>query len=127
MKQTPKHQIHVGVETTYVADQSKPEDGRFVFAYTITILNEGSVGATLLNRHWIIKDGNGKIQEVRGDGVVGHQPQMEPGEGFQYTSGAVLETPIGSMEGEYELIDADGEHFLAPIPAFTLAAPRVLH
>jgi ApaG protein len=122
-----KHQIDIRVETSYVADQSEPEQERYVFSYTITILNQGEVTAKLLDRHWVITDANGKVQEVRGDGVVGHQPELEPGQGFQYTSGAVLETPIGSMRGEYGMVDGDGEAFVAPIPAFTLSAPRVLH
>ena len=119
--------MEVGVETSYIDDQSDPDSDRYVFAYTITISNSGNAPAKLLNRHWLITDANGKIQEVRGEGVVGEQPYLRPGEEFRYTSGTVLETPVGTMEGEYEMIDDDGESFLAPIDRFSLAIPRVLH
>lgn len=119
--------IQVGVETSYIDDQSDPESDRYVFAYTITISNTGSAAAKLVNRHWLITDANGKVQEVRGEGVVGEQPYLQPGEMFRYTSGTVIETPVGTMEGEYEMIDDDGESFLAPIDRFSLAVPRVLH
>lgn len=121
------HQIAIGVETSYIAEQSDPDTERFVFAYTITISNTGGTPAKLLNRHWIITDANGKIQEVRGEGVVGEQPYLRPGEAFRYTSGAVIETPVGSMEGEYEMIGDDGEHFLAPIAPFSLSMPHSVH
>lgn len=121
------HEIQVDVATAYVAAQSEPESQRFVFTYTITIRNHGQCAATLLERHWIITDANGKIQEVRGPGVVGEQPRLKPGEGFQYSSGAVLETPVGAMEGNYRLRADTGVHFDAPIPPFTLAVPGVLH
>ena len=98
-----------------------------MFAYTITIRNEGTVPARLLSRHWIITDANGKVQEVVGDGVVGEQPHLEPGEGFRYSSGAILETPVGSMQGRYRMVADDGEHFDAPIAPFTLAVPGLLH
>lgn len=121
------HSIDVGVQTTYIDEQSDPEADRYVFAYTITISNKGSKPAKLLNRHWLITDANGKIQEVRGEGVVGEQPHLKPGEVFRYTSGTVIETPVGSMEGEYEMLADDGQSFMAPIDRFSLSVPRVLH
>lgn len=121
------HKIDVGVETTYVDDQSEPDADRYVFAYTITISNVGRAPAKLLNRRWLITDANGKVQEVRGEGVVGEQPYLRPGEVFRYTSGTVLETPVGTMEGEYEMVADDGQAFLAPIDRFSLSVPRVLH
>jgi ApaG protein len=119
--------IRVVVETAYVEEQSDPQDGRFVFSYTITIRNEGPTPARLLTRHWIITDANGKVQEVRGDGVVGEQPYLKPGQGFRYSSGAVIETPVGSMQGSYQMVADDGEQFDAPIAPFRLAIPGVLH
>lgn len=119
--------IRVDVETAYVEEQSDPQDGRFVFSYTITIRNEGPTPARLLTRHWIITDANGKVQEVRGDGVVGEQPYLKPGQGFRYSSGAVIETPVGSMQGSYQMVDDDGSQFDAPIAPFRLAIPGVLH
>ena len=127
MTEAPSHRIEVDVVTNYVEDQSNPEDGRFVFAYTITIRNEGGVPARLLTRHWIITDANGKVQEVAGEGVVGEQPYLLPGQGFRYSSGAILETPVGSMQGSYRMVDDNGEHFDAPIRPFTLAIPGMLH
>ena len=127
MSSAANYDIQVGVETTYVENQSVPEQSRYVFAYTITIRNAGKVPAKLLTRHWIITDSNGKTQEVRGDGVVGEQPHLQPGESFRYTSGTLLETAIGSMRGSYQMIADDGVEFDAEIPAFTLAIPRVLH
>ena len=121
------HSIRVDVETTYLSDQSDPVESRYVFAYTITIRNEGKYPAKLLSRHWLITDANGKIQEVRGDGVVGEQPHLKPGQGFRYSSGAVLETPVGAMQGSYQMLADDGEHFDAPIAPFRLAIPGVLH
>lgn len=121
------HRIDVGVETNYVDDQSDPDADRYVFAYTITISNAGTVAAKLLNRHWLITDANGKIQEVRGEGVVGVQPHLQPGEVYRYTSGTVIETPVGVMEGEYEMLADNGESFMAPVDRFSLAMPRVLH
>jgi ApaG protein len=121
------HRIRVDVETAYLEDQSEPRDRRFVFSYTITIRNEGDVAARLLTRHWIITDADGRVQEVRGDGVVGEQPHLKPGQGFRYSSGAVIETPVGSMHGSYQLVDDDGAHFDALIPAFRLAIPGMLH
>jgi ApaG protein len=122
-----RHRISIDVETTYLDDQSEPREQRYVFAYTITIRNEGEVPAKLLTRHWIITDANGRVQEVRGDGVVGEQPYLKPGQGFRYSSGAVLETPVGTMQGSYQMIGDDGAQFDAPIPAFRLAKPGMLH
>lgn len=119
--------IDVNVETDYIATQSDPDNRRFVFAYTITIENTGSVAARLLARHWLITDANGQRQEVRGDGVVGEQPHLEPGESFRYTSGAILETPVGSMEGSYQMVADDGHAFDAPIAPFSLAMPGLMH
>jgi ApaG protein len=122
-----RHRISIDVETTYLDDQSEPREQRYVFAYTITIRNEGEVPAKLLARHWIITDANGRVQEVRGDGVVGEQPYLKPGQGFRYSSGAVLETPVGTMQGSYQMIADDGAQFDAPIAAFRLAMPGMLH
>ena len=122
-----EHCVSVEVETAYLEDQSEPREHRFVFGYTITIRNDGKVPAKLLTRHWIITDANGRKQEVRGDGVVGEQPHLKPGQGFRYSSGAVLETPVGAMQGTYQMIGDDGERFDAPIPAFRLAMPGMLH
>jgi ApaG protein len=127
MQQTQAIQIAVEVETAYIEEQSDPRDKRFVFSYTITIRNEGSVPARLLTRHWIITDANGKVQEVRGDGVVGEQPYLKPGQGFRYSSGAVIETPVGAMQGSYQMVGDDGLQFDAPIAPFRLAIPGVLH
>ena len=121
------HDIAVSVETRFIDDQSQPQENRYVFAYTITIHNRGSVGAQLLSRHWVITDANGEIREVRGDGVVGEQPRMRPGEGYEYTSGAVLETAVGTMSGSYQMVAEDGTHFDADIPPFVLSIPRTLH
>ncbi len=122
-----RHRIRVEVETSYLEEQSAPQERRFVFAYTITIRNEGALAAKLLTRHWIITDAEGRVQEVRGDGVVGEQPLIKPGQGFRYSSGAVIETPVGAMQGSYRMVDDAGAHFDAPIPAFRLAIPGMLH
>ncbi len=119
--------ISIDVATDYVDDQSDPDVDRYVFAYTITIANQGDVAARLMSRHWVITDGNGKVQEVSGDGVVGEQPHLNPGEQFRYSSGAVLETPVGAMQGRYRMQADDGIDFDAPIPAFTLAVPGLLN
>ena len=121
------HRIRVDVATSYVEDQSNPTEGRFVFAYTITIRNEGQVAARLMTRRWIITDANGKVQEVQGEGVVGEQPHLKPGQGFRYSSGAILETPVGVMQGSYRMVADGGEVFDAPIAPFTLAMPGMLH
>ena len=120
------HKISIEVETSYLEEQSEPKEHRYVFAYTITIRNEGQIPAKLLSRHWLITDANGKVQEVRGEGVVGEQPHLLPGQGFRYSSGAVIETPVGAMEGTYTLQADNGQEFDAPIPAFGLAMPGVL-
>jgi ApaG protein len=119
--------IRVDVQTSYVPEQSDPGSQRYVFSYTITILNEGSEAARLLRRHWLITDANGKVQEVRGDGVVGEQPHLQPGQGFRYSSGAILETPVGTMQGSYQMETDQGARFDAPIAPFRLAMPGILH
>ena len=120
-------EIGIQVVTDYVDDQSEPSSDRYVFAYTVTIKNNGEVPARLISRHWIITDANGKVQEVSGDGVVGEQPHLNPGEEFRYSSGAVLETPVGAMQGLYRMEADNGVNFDAPIAPFTLAVPGVLH
>ena len=122
-----KHDISVITRTAFIPDQSDLESGRYVFAYTITITNTGSVPAQLVSRHWIITDSNNQVQEVRGLGVVGEQPTLRPNESFQYTSGTAIATPVGTMRGNYQMIAEDGMQFEAPIPEFTLSIPRVLH
>ena len=122
-----KNNIKVGVETRYIEEQSNPEQNYFVFAYTITIQNQGRQTAQLLTRHWIITDSNHKVQEVRGDGVVGEQPILEPGEQFVYTSGTMLETSVGTMKGSYQMESGDGSKFDATIEEFVLSTPRILH
>ncbi len=124
---TGGHLIEVAVKSAYIDSQSEPDANRYVFAYTVTITNSGSVAARLLARHWIITDANNKVQEVRGSGVVGEQPYLAPGSSFEYTSGTVLETPVGSMRGSYQMITDDGVEFDAEIPAFVLTMPRTLH
>ncbi|MGE0484726.1 MAG: Co2+/Mg2+ efflux protein ApaG [Gammaproteobacteria bacterium] len=119
--------IRVSAVSHYVEDQSDPSADRYVFAYTVTIENHGTLGAQLIDRHWIITDANGRVQEVRGAGVVGEQPQLAPGARYEYTSAAMLETPVGSMQGKYGMIDEDGNDFDAPIPVFNLAVPNILH
>ncbi|MDH3305093.1 MAG: Co2+/Mg2+ efflux protein ApaG [Gammaproteobacteria bacterium] len=119
--------IRIQVATSYIDEQSEPDADRYVFAYTITISNNGDVAAKLLSRHWIITDANGKVQEVSGDGVVGEQPHLNPGERFRYSSGAVLETPVGAMQGLYRMETDSGASFDAPIAPFTLAVPGLLH
>src|SRR5258708_12594044 len=123
---SPAQKIRVDVEASYLDEQADPRQSRYVFAYTITIRNEGQVPARLLTRHWVITDANGKVEEVRGDGVVGEQPYLKPGQGFRYSSGAVLETPVGSMQGSYQMLPPNGPHFHPPIPPFRLPTPRIL-
>ncbi len=127
MTEKPTHHIRVDVATNFLDEQSEPALDRYVFSYTITIANTGSIAASLLSRHWVITDANGKVQEVRGDGVVGEQPHLNPGEAFRYSSGTVLETPVGSMQGSYQMLADDGVAFEAPIAPFTLAVPGLLH
>jgi ApaG protein len=125
--QPPLHAIQVIVTTRFLEDQSIPEDDRYVFAYTIRIQNLGEVAAQLVSRHWVITDANGKVQEIRGEGVVGEQPWLQPGEHFEYTSGTVLETPLGTMRGSYQMQAEDGTNFDAMVDPFTLSIPRTLH
>ena len=127
MSSSEKHQIQIDVKTVFLPGQSAPDEGRYVFAYTITITNSGSVPARLVTRHWIITDANEQTREVHGEGVVGEQPYLLPGSSFQYTSGTILETPVGTMRGSYQMIADDGTQFDAEIPAFILSIPRTLH
>lgn len=122
-----KHQIQIDVRTSYLPGQSEPGQNRYVFAYTITITNAGTVPARLVTRRWVITDANEQTREVQGEGVVGEQPYLMPGTSFQYTSGTVLETPVGTMQGSYQMIADDGTTFDAEIPSFTLSIPRTLH
>ena len=119
--------IVVSSKSVYVSEQSQPDHGRYLFAYQIVIRNVGVVAAQLKTRHWIITDSNGETQEVRGDGVVGEQPRLKPGEEFTYTSAAIIETPVGSMHGSYQMVSDEGEMFDAVIPPFSLSMPNVLH
>nr|Q47AB8.1 RecName: Full=Protein ApaG [Dechloromonas aromatica RCB] len=127
MSDTNKYRIEVQPMPQFIPEQSDPENDRYIFAYTITIKNIGEVPAQLVSRHWIITDGNNEVQEVRGLGVVGKQPLLQPGESFQYTSGSSLTTAIGTMKGTYQMVAEDGTHFEAEIPEFVLASPRALH
>jgi len=122
-----KYEITVAARTAFVPDQSDVDSGRYVFAYTITITNTGTLPAQLVSRHWIITDSNNQVQEVRGQGVVGEQPLLRPNESFQYTSGTAIATPVGTMRGTYQMVAEDGKQFDAAIPEFTLSMPRVLH
>ena len=124
---TDENAIHIEVETNYIEDQSEPESDRFVFAYTINIINNSDIATRLLSRHWIVTDANYKQQEVSGEGVVGQQPYLLPGQSFKYTSAAMIETPVGSMHGSYQMVDDDGHIFDAPIPAFNLSTPNSIH
>ena len=127
MDATTDYALEISVATQFLDDESDPGDDRYVFAYTIRIRNLGRLPAQLINRHWVITDANGKVEEVRGEGVVGEQPRLEPGEQFTYTSGAVLQTAVGTMQGSYDMSGDDGTRFDAPIPPFTLSVPRTLH
>ena len=121
------YQIDVSVETRYLSEQSTPEQNRYAFAYTVTLYNSGEVAAKLLTRHWIITDGDGRVQEVRGAGVIGQQPHLQPGESHTYSSGTVMATKVGNMHGSYQMIADDGTRFDAPIAPFRLAMPGALH
>ncbi len=121
------YDVAVQVQSFYLPEQSEPEAQRFAFAYTVRLHNAGDVAARLLSRHWLITDADGHTEEVRGDGVVGVQPLIQPGERYEYTSGAILKTSLGTMEGSYEMQAVDGTRFAAAIPAFVLSVPRVLH
>jgi ApaG protein len=127
MSENEIREISVDVETIFMDSRSSPDQHRYVFAYTITIRNQGNIAAKLLNRSWFITDSNGKVQEVHGEGVVGENPHLQPGEQFRYTSSTVIETPVGSMSGSYEMVGDDGIHFDAPIEPFSLSIPRTLH
>ena len=127
MADSKKYEIQVTTQVEYIPEQSSEEQDRYVFAYTITITNTGSIPAQLISRHWIIADANNSVQEVRGLGVVGEQPLLKPGESFEYTSGSAIATPVGTMKGFYQMVAEDGYKFDAPIPEFTLSMPRVLH
>lgn len=122
-----QYEITVQARSTYVPEQSDEDGGRYVFAYTITITNTGSVAARLVSRHWIITDSDNQVQEVRGTGVIGEQPLIKPSESFEYTSGTAIATPVGTMRGTYQMVADDGTAFDATIPEFTLSIPRVLH
>ncbi|TPQ24261.1 Co2+/Mg2+ efflux protein ApaG [Methylomonas sp. EFPC3] len=122
-----KNKVLVEAQPYYVEAQSSPEQNRYVFAYTVTITNVGSTPAKLLTRHWLITDANGKVQEVNGEGVVGEHPHLNPGDSFRYTSAAMIETPVGVMQGKYQMQADTGENFNAAIPKFTLSIPRTLH
>ena len=121
------YNTEIDVQTHYIPDESDPIHNRYVFTYTITISNNGQVPAKLLKRHWVITNADGKVEEVKGEGVVGEQPHLNPGEQFRYTSGTILETPVGSMKGTYLMIADDGVEFEANIPMFTLSKPHTLH
>jgi ApaG protein len=123
----PTYSIQISVRNQYVPEESQPEQQRYLFAYTITITNRGDVPTQVISRHWFIADGLGHVEEVQGLGVVGHQPLLEPGQSFEYTSACPLSTPAGSMRGYYFCVAADGRRFEAQIPEFTLAMPRALH
>lgn len=127
MPEEKKYEIIVKVHTTYLPEQSDEALDRYVFAYTIVLSNAGTVPAQLISRHWIISDGSGGTQEVRGLGVVGEQPLLKPGDSFEYTSGTAISTPVGSMKGSYQMVAEDGLRFDAPIPEFILSVPRILH
>jgi len=123
----PRYQIDVSVVTRFLPEQSQPEQNRFAFAYTVTIHNGGQLPAKLLSRHWVITDGDGRVQEVRGAGVVGQQPLIEPGQSHTYSSGTVMTTRVGTMQGSYQMLADDGKRFDAIIAPFRLAVPGALH
>jgi len=123
----PRYQIDVSVVTRYLPEQSQPEQNRFAFAYTVTVSNNGQLPAKLLSRHWIITDGDGRVQQVRGAGVVGQQPLIEPGKSHTYSSGTVMSTRVGTMQGSYQMLAEDGKRFDALIAPFRLAVPGSLH
>lgn len=127
MAESKKYEVTVTAQAGYLADQSSEADSRYVFGYHITLCNSGTVAAQLISRHWQITDADSKVQEVRGLGVIGEQPLLQPGEVYQYSSGSVIETPVGVMRGTYQMVAEDGTHFDAVIPEFVLSMPRVLH
>lgn len=123
----PKYDFSITVRPQFLPEHSNPDEEQFVFAYTVTIRNTGEATAQLVSRHWIITDGNNRIEEVKGEGVVGEQPILQPGEAYEYTSGCPLPTPVGSMKGSYLFVAEDGTRFEAAIPEFVLSMPRTLH
>lgn len=123
----PKYDFSITVRPQFLPEHSSPEEEQFVFAYTVTIRNTGETTAQLVSRHWIITDANNRTEEVKGEGVVGEQPILQPGEAFEYTSGCPLPTPVGSMKGSYLFVAEDGTQFEAAIPEFVLSIPRSLH
>lgn len=125
MTDTPRVCVHV--QSVYIASQSDPEEDRYVFAYTITIRNLGRSAVQLLARYWLITNGNGRETEVQGEGVIGEQPLIQAGSEFQYTSGAVIETPMGTMQGHYQMVNSEGETFRVEVPVFRLAIPTQIH
>jgi ApaG protein len=127
MENSTPPKIQIDAQVKYVAEQSDEADHRYVFSYSITITNNGDSTVQLLGRHWVITDSNNQVQEVRGQGVVGEQPVIKPGQSYGYTSGTVLSTPVGTMSGSYQMVDEDGSKFDAVIPQFVLSVPRVLH
>ncbi len=127
MGEAKKYEIRVDVVTSYLEDRSEPAANRYVFSYAMTITNVGTVPAQLISRHWVITDADGRVQEVRGLGVVGHQPLLRPGEKFEYASGCALEAPVGTMKGSYQMVAEDGTQFDAPVAEFVLSMPRTLH
>lgn len=127
MAEAKKYEIAIDVATQYLPEQSDPDEGRYFFTYTIKVANTGSVAAQLVSRHWIITAADGKVEEVRGLGVVGQQPVLQPGEAFEYTSGCPLATPVGTMKGSYQMVAEDGTRFEAVISEFVLSMPRTLH
>ncbi len=127
MNTSDNHRIKISTQVSYLSEQSNEVENRFVFSYTMTITNTGSTTAKLISRHWIITDANRHVEEVRGQGVIGEQPLIRPNQGFEYTSGAVLATQVGTMSGSYQMQAEDGSRFDVPIPQFVLSVPRVLH
>ena len=127
MAETRRHEITVVAKSTYLADQSDPAKNQYVFSYTIKVTNTGDVSAQLISRHWYITDGDHRVQEVKGLGVIGQQPVLKPGEKFEYTSGASLPTPVGTMRGSYQMVDADGDQFDVEIAPFALHEPHTIH
>jgi ApaG protein len=127
MNEVNPYALSVEIRTCFDTDKSRPEDDHYVFTYTVKLHNTGRIPVQLLKRHWLITDANGSTEEVHGEGVVGEQPWMRPGDDFEYTSGAILKTDVGTMSGSYQLVADDGTHFEADIPQFTLSIPRTLH
>lgn len=127
MAESKRYEISVEAQASYIEEQSSEQDERFVFAYHIVISNLGTEAVQLISRHWLITDAHGEVQEVRGLGVIGQQPLLQPGEAYEYDSAAAIATPVGTMRGSYQMVAVDGTHFDAPIPEFVLSMPRVLH